>query len=58
LVVTQDADKYAGRGHTCRTPAYIQDADKQRPYYGRALVLFAHVSRPSDASLPDLGGCA
>src|SRR5579885_1878389 len=30
----------------------MQDAHKGRPYYGRALVLFAHVSRKNDANLP------
>jgi len=32
-----------------------QDADKQRPYYGRGLVLFARASRKNDASRPGLG---
>src|SRR5579885_1967924 len=30
----------------------MQDADKQRPYYGRGVVLFARVSRRSDANMP------
>src|SRR5579885_2220301 len=30
----------------------MQDADKQRPYYGRGVVLFARVSRSSDANMP------
>jgi len=35
----------------------MQDADKQRPYYGRALVLFAHVSRKTTRTcLPGWGG--
>jgi len=32
-----------------------QDADKQRPYYGRGLVVFAYVSRKFDANLPAWG---
>jgi len=33
----------------------MQDAGKQRPYYGRWLVLFAHISRKNDANWPGLG---
>ncbi|HLG75580.1 MAG TPA: hypothetical protein VKX46_04160 [Ktedonobacteraceae bacterium] len=34
----------------------MQDADKQRPYYGRGLVLFAQGSRTSDANPACLDG--
>ncbi len=33
----------------------MQDAGKQRPYYGRGLVVFAHGTRPSDVGMPGLG---
>ena len=34
----------------------MQDAGKQRPYYGRWLVLFAHISRKNDANWPGWDG--
>src|SRR5579885_1296252 len=44
---TQDADKPGGRGQAFSPVGRHspQDADKQRPYYGRGLVLLARVSR-------------
>src|SRR5581483_3390526 len=44
----RDADTLAGRGRGGRTRARWQDADKQRPYYGRGLGAWGHVPRKSD----------
>jgi hypothetical protein len=33
----------------------VQDAGKQRPYYGRVLILFAHISRTSGAGMAWFG---
>src|SRR5579883_1749341 len=47
----QDAHMPAGCTHTYRTHTRSQDAHKGRPYYGRGIDLFAHVSRKSHVGL-------
>src|SRR5579884_3125684 len=49
---------WTGIGFVCAFFVGTQDAGKQRPYYGRALVLFAHFSCKTDAFWPgDLLAC-
>ncbi len=47
----QDAHMPAGCTHAHRTHTRSQDAHKGRPYYGRGIDLFAHVSRKSHVGL-------